>query len=184
MVCLLFTLVHRGESTVPPKALLPLLCLALQKVPPCHSSHWEGGRVEFSFSGVGWGTILGSISSLLPQRQSNHSKEGPQPPTDFPSCLFPPSCSCAGAGFRHLLASLPHRQDNLHQLPEGFPNDAFLPVFQYLCLAAFLLERLHQPHPLQPHLKEIPGSGLSIAGDGQIRRKSFFCSSRRPFCLH
>lgn len=69
------------------------------------------------------------------------------------------SCSCGDPGLCHLLVAFPHWQDHIYKHPRH-QNDAVLPVLQHLCPAAVLPECLHQSHPLQPHLTEVPGSSL------------------------
>lgn len=80
------------------------------------------------------------------------------------------SCSCGDSGLYNLLVAFPHWQDHFHQHP-GHQDDALLPVLQHLRPAALLPERLHQPHPLQPHFQEVPGGGLQAAAATPLRGK-------------
>lgn len=88
------------------------------------------------------------------------------------------SYSCGGSGLCNLLAAFPHRQDHIYKHP-GHQDDSVLPVLQYIRHAAFLPERIHQPHPLQPHFEEAQGSSLQAAAAAPRSGKGFHGHERR-----
>lgn len=81
-------------------------------------------------------------------------------------------CSGGGSGIYSLLVAFPRRQNHLHKHGR-FSDDELLSVLQHCCFATFLSECVHQPHPLQPHFKEVQSSGPEAAAGQTVQTEKF-----------